>query len=49
MKAREFASKVIRTLVNAEADLHKTIFDDGALDEVAIVDTAAEISVAPWL
>jgi pyridinium-3,5-bisthiocarboxylic acid mononucleotide nickel chelatase len=42
-KAREFASKAIRTLVCAEADLHKTSFDDAHLHEVALVDTAAEI------
>jgi len=42
-KARRFASKVIRSLVDAEAELHNTGFDDGALDEVAMVDTAAEI------
>jgi pyridinium-3,5-bisthiocarboxylic acid mononucleotide nickel chelatase len=42
-KAKEFASKVIRTLVTVEADLHKTSFDDAHLHEVALVDTAAEI------
>ena len=42
-KARRFASKTIRTLVGAEADLHKTSFDDAHLHEVALVDTAAEI------
>ena len=42
-KAKKFASKVIRTLVGAEADLHKTSFDDAHLHEVAMVDTAAEI------
>ena len=42
-KAKQFASKVIRTLVGAEADLHKTSFDDAHLHEVALVDTAAEI------
>ncbi len=42
-KATQFASKVIRTLVGAEADLHKTSFDDAHLHEVALVDTAAEI------
>lgn len=42
-KAKQFASKVIHTLVDVEADLHNTGFDDGALDEVALVDTAAEI------
>jgi uncharacterized protein (TIGR00299 family) protein len=43
VKAKEFASKVIHTLVSAEADLHKTSFDDAHLHEVALVDTAAEI------
>ena len=42
-KAKQFASKSIRTLVGAEADLHKTSFDDAHLHEVALVDTAAEI------
>ena len=42
-KAKQFASKVIRTIVGAEADLHKTSFDDAHLHEVALVDTAAEI------
>jgi pyridinium-3,5-bisthiocarboxylic acid mononucleotide nickel chelatase len=42
-KAKEFASKVIHTMVSAEADLHKTTFDNAHLHEVALVDTAAEI------
>jgi uncharacterized protein (TIGR00299 family) protein len=42
-KAKKFASRVIHTLVGAEADLHKTSFDDAHLHEVAMVDTAAEI------
>ena len=42
-KAKRFVSKVIRTLVGTEADLHKTSFDDSHLHEVAMVDTAAEI------
>ncbi len=42
-KAKLFASKVIHTLVGAEADLHKTSFDNAHLHEVALVDTAAEI------
>ena len=42
-KAKQFASKVIRTIVGVEADLHKTSFDDAHLHEVALVDTAAEI------
>jgi uncharacterized protein (TIGR00299 family) protein len=43
LKAKQFASKVIRSIVGAEADLHKTSFDDAHLHEVAMVDTAAEI------
>ncbi len=43
LKAKQFASKVIRTLVGAEAQLHNTSFDDAHLHEVAMVDTAAEI------
>ena len=42
-KAKQFASKVVRTLVGAEVDLHKTSFDKAHLHEVALVDTAAEI------
>ena len=42
-KAKRFASNVICTLVSAEADLHKTSFDNAHLHEVALVDTAAEI------
>jgi uncharacterized protein (TIGR00299 family) protein len=42
-KAREFASKAIRSLIQAEADLHKTGFDEAHLHEVALIDTAAEI------
>lgn len=42
-KAREFASKAIRTLIEAEANLHKASFEDAHLHEVALVDTAAEI------
>jgi uncharacterized protein (TIGR00299 family) protein len=42
-KAKQFASKTIRTLVGVEADLHKTSFSDAHLHEVALVDTAAEI------
>jgi uncharacterized protein (TIGR00299 family) protein len=42
-KAKQFASKVIHTIVGVEADLHKTSFDDAHLHEVALVDTAAEI------
>jgi pyridinium-3,5-bisthiocarboxylic acid mononucleotide nickel chelatase len=42
-KAKQFASKTIHTLIGAEADLHKTSFDDAHLHEVAMVDTAAEI------
>ena len=42
-KARDFAAKVIRTLIQAEADLHKTSLENAHLHEVALVDTAAEI------
>ncbi len=42
-KAKAFVSKAIRTLIEAEAGLHKTSFDDAHLHEVALVDTAAEI------
>ena len=42
-KARKFASKVIHTIIEAEAELHKTSFEDTHLHEVALVDTAAEI------
>ena len=42
-RARDFASKVIRTLISTEAELHKTSFDEAHLHEVALVDTAAEI------
>ncbi len=42
-KAREYASKVIRTIIQVESDLHKTSFEDAHLHEVAMVDTAAEI------
>lgn len=42
-KAQTFASKVIQTLIGAEANLHQTSFDDAHLHEVALVDTAAEI------
>ncbi len=43
LKATQFASKVIRTLVGAEAELHKASFVDAHLHEVALVDTVAEI------
>jgi uncharacterized protein (TIGR00299 family) protein len=42
-KANEFSSKSIRTLIAAEANLHKTSFEAAHLHEVALVDTAAEI------
>jgi pyridinium-3,5-bisthiocarboxylic acid mononucleotide nickel chelatase len=42
-KARAFASKVIHTIIDAEAELHKTSFEDAHLHEVALIDTAAEI------
>lgn len=42
-EAKQFASKAIRTLIGAEADLHKADFNQAHLHEVALVDTAAEI------
>ncbi len=42
-KARQFASNVIHTLVNAEANLHGHHLKDAHLHEVGLVDTAAEI------
>lgn len=41
--ARAYASKVIRTIIEVEANLHKTNAEDAHLHEVALVDTAAEI------
>ncbi len=42
-KAKQFASKAIRTLVGTEVKLHGTSFDNAHLHEIALVDTAAEI------
>jgi uncharacterized protein (TIGR00299 family) protein len=42
-KARQFASNVIHTLVNAETSLHGHNLEDAHLHEVGLVDTAAEI------
>lgn len=42
-KARQFASNVIHTLVNAEAHLHGHHLEDAHMHEVGLVDTAAEI------
>lgn len=42
-KARKFASNVIVTLVHTEEKMHKTDYYDGIIDEVSLVDTAAEI------
>ncbi|MGD6851758.1 MAG: LarC family nickel insertion protein [Candidatus Bathyarchaeia archaeon] len=42
-KSKKFAANTIRTLVHTEEKLHKTEFYDGVLDEVSMVDTAAEI------
>jgi uncharacterized protein (TIGR00299 family) protein len=42
-KAQQFASNVIRTLVGAEAKLHKKNLADAHLHEVGMVDTPAEI------
>lgn len=43
VKAQQFASNVIHTLVNAEAALHGSSLSDAHLHEVSLVDTAAEI------
>jgi uncharacterized protein (TIGR00299 family) protein len=42
-KAQQFASNVIRTLVNSEAKLHTNDSPDAHLHEVGLVDTPAEI------
>lgn len=42
-KAKQFASNVIHTLVDAEAHLHGGHLNDAHLHEVGLVDTAAEI------
>ena len=42
-KAKQYASNVIHTLVNAEAKLHGHHLADAHLHEVGLVDTAAEI------
>jgi hypothetical protein len=42
-KAKQFASKAIRSLVNAEAELHGNKLADAHLHEVGLVDTPAEI------
>ena len=42
-KAKQFASNVIHTLVNAEASLHGTNLADAHLHEIGLIDTAAEI------
>jgi uncharacterized protein (TIGR00299 family) protein len=42
-KAKLFASNVIHTLVNAEAELHGKDLQEAHLHEVGLVDTAAEI------
>ena len=42
-KAKQFASNVIHTLVDAEAHLHGGHLHDAHLHEVGLVDTAAEI------
>lgn len=42
-KAKQYASNVIHTLVNAEANLHATSLCDMHLHEIGLVDTAAEI------
>jgi uncharacterized protein (TIGR00299 family) protein len=42
-RARKFASSVIRTLVESEANLHQESQSSAHLHEVGLVDTAAEI------
>ena len=42
-KAKQFASNVIHTLVDAEANLHGHHLADAHLHEVGLIDTAAEI------
>lgn len=42
-KARQFASNVIHTLIEAEANLHGSHLEHAHLHEVGMVDTAAEI------
>ncbi|MCW4006218.1 MAG: nickel pincer cofactor biosynthesis protein LarC [Candidatus Bathyarchaeota archaeon] len=42
-KAQQFASNAVRTLVEAEATLHKTGLEDAHLHEVGLIDTPAEI------
>ena len=41
--SRDYASRVIRTIIEAEAELHKSSFEAAHLHEVALIDTAAEI------
>ena len=43
VKAKEFAVKVIKTLVNAEASIHGNDLSNAHLHEVGLVDTPAEI------
>ncbi len=43
VKAKQFASNVIHTLVDAESKLHGHHLSDAHLHEVGLVDTAAEI------
>jgi pyridinium-3,5-bisthiocarboxylic acid mononucleotide nickel chelatase len=42
-KAKQFASNTIRSLVNAEAELHGNKLTDAHLHEVGLIDTPAEI------
>ncbi|MEJ2243435.1 MAG: nickel pincer cofactor biosynthesis protein LarC [Candidatus Bathyarchaeota archaeon] len=42
-KAKQFASKTIHTLVEAETKIHNTSMDHTHMHEVGLVDTAAEI------
>jgi uncharacterized protein (TIGR00299 family) protein len=42
-KAKQFASKTIRSLVGAEANIHNTSINQAHMHEVGLIDTAAEI------
>jgi len=43
IKAKQFASNTIRTLVEAEANIHNTNMDHAHMHEIGLVDTVAEI------
>ena len=42
-KAKKFASNVVHTLINTEAEIHGSDFNEVHVHEVGMVDTAAEI------